>query len=258
MTQSPRLPASLLTLPIAHRAYHNRAAGRPENSRAAMRAAIAAGYGIELDLQLSADGVPMVFHDDVLDRLTARKGAVSNHTAAELGRIQLLDAEDGIPTLTEILQIIDGQVPLLVEIKDQTKAMAPVEGTLERATAKILQAYTGDYAIMSFNPHSVALMAELLPDAPRGLTTGSYDPDTWGAEAALPHVDQLRQIADYDRTGASFISHEWRDLGRPRVAELKAQGADILCWTLRSPTDEATARQIAANVTFEDYPAAKA
>lgn len=258
MTQSPRLPASLLTLPIAHRAYHNRAEGRPENSRAAIRAAIAAGYGIEMDLQLSADGVPMVFHDDDLDRLTTQAGAVRNRTARELGQFQLRDAEDGIPTLAEVLTLVAGQVPLLIELKDQTGRMAPVDGVLERATAALLQSYSGDLGVMSFNPHSVALMAELLPNVARGITTGSYDPENWGEEAAVPEVASLRTIADYQRTGASFISHEWRDLDRPRVAELKAQGADILCWTIRSPAEEALARKIAQNVTFEGYAAPQA
>ena len=88
------LPADFLRLPIAHRALHDRAAGRPENSRAAIRAAVAAGYGIEIDLQPSADGVAMVFHDDTLQRLTGREGPVSALTAAELQATRLRDAED--------------------------------------------------------------------------------------------------------------------------------------------------------------------
>lgn len=256
MTQSPRLPKSLLDLPIAHRAYHDRAAGRPENSRAAISAAVQAGYAIEIDLQPSADGVPMVFHDYELDRLTHERGPLNTRRAAELSGILLKDATEGIPTLAEVLQIVAGKVPLLIEIKDQSLAMGPLDGALERATAEVLRDYQGDYALMSFNPHSVALMAELLPDIPRGITTGSYDLVTWKGDAPPEVADRLREIPDIAATGASFISHEWRDLHRPRVAELKAQGIDILSWTIRTPEEEATARQIAANVTFEGYPAA--
>jgi glycerophosphoryl diester phosphodiesterase len=108
---------------------------------------------------------------------------------------------------------------------------------------------------MSFNPESIAAMARLAPGVPRGLTTSAYDPEDW---APLPPAvcDRLRDIPDYDRVGASFISHEAADLGRPRVAGLKAQGARILCWTVRSPAEEAAARAVAENVTFEGYAAA--
>jgi glycerophosphoryl diester phosphodiesterase len=254
MTRVP-LPASFLRLPIAHRALHDRAAGRIENSPSAIRAAVAAGYAIEIDLQLSADGVPMVFHDEELDRLTNETGPVNARTAEALGRIQLKDTTDTIPTLAEVLDLIGGRVPLLIEIKDQTMVMGPTDGRLEDATAEALKGYRGDVALMSFNPHSVAHMARLAPHLPRGITTSAYDPDDW-APLPVEVCDRLRPIPDYDATGSSFISHEGRDLGRARVAELKAQGAAILCWTIRSAADEALARKIADNVTFEGYPAA--
>lgn len=256
MTRVP-LPDSFLRLPIAHRALHDRAAGRIENSSAAIKAAVTAGYAIEIDLQLSSDGVPMVFHDEDLDRLTGEAGPLHARTAADLGRVRLRDSTDTIPTLAEVLDLIGGRVPLLIEIKDQTLVMGPTDGKLEAATAKALQGYVGDVALMSFNPHSVAHMARLAPHLPRGITTSAYDPDDW---APLPKdvCDRLRPIPDYDATGSSFISHEARDLARPRVAELKAQGTRVLCWTIRSAADEALARRIADNVTFEGYPAALA
>lgn len=248
------LPESFLKLPIAHRALHDRAHGRIENSPAAIRAAVKAGYAIEIDLQLSSDGVPMVFHDEDLDRLTDETGPLNTHTAAELGKIRLRDSTDTIPTLSEVLALIAGKVPLLIEIKDQTLVMGPTDGQLEAATAKALLDYTGDVALMSFNPHSVAHMARLAPHLPRGITTSAYDPDDW-APLPVEVCDRLRPIPDFDATESSFISHEGRDLARPRVAELKAQGARVLCWTIRSAADEALARQIADNVTFEGYPA---
>ncbi len=254
MTLVP-LPESFLRLPIAHRALHDRAAGRIENSPQAIKAAVAAGYGIEIDLQLSQDGVPVVFHDEELDRLTDETGPVNARTAADLGRITLKGSTDTIPTLAEVLAMIDGKVPLLIEIKDQTLEMGPTDGRLEAATAGALDGYRGDVALMSFNPHSVAHMARLAPGLPRGITTSAYDPDDW-APLPVPVCDRLRGIPDYEATGSSFISHEGRDLGRDRVAELKAAGATVLCWTIRSAADEALARRVADNVTFEGYLAA--
>ncbi|MCB1339897.1 MAG: phosphodiesterase [Pseudooceanicola sp.] len=246
------LPPVFRRLPFAHRALHDKTDRRPENSRAAMRAAIAAGYGIEMDLQLSADGQAMVFHDYDLDRLTDEKGALRLRRAADLGRIPLKHGDgEGIPTLAEVLELVAGRAPLLIELKDQDGGMGPDIGALGAATAAALQGYTGPVALMSFNPHAVAEMATLCPQIPRGLTTSDYDPEDWPLSRAT--CDRLREIPDYAPTGSSFISHEARDLARPRVAELKAQGAAILCWTIRSPEQEAAARRIAENVTFENY-----
>jgi glycerophosphoryl diester phosphodiesterase len=248
------LNPAFLAHPIAHRALHDLANGRPENSRAAIRAAIAAGYGIEIDLQPSADGVPMVFHDEWLDRVTDETGPIAARRAADLGRIPLRGGQEGIPTLADALDIIGGRVPLLVEIKDQHGQMGPQDGPLEAETARLLAQYRGPVAIMSFNPHAVATMARLATGVPRGLTTSAWDPSEW-APVAPAVCDRLREIPDYGRTGACFISHEAADLDRPRVAELSRAGATILCWTIKSPEAEAEARRIAHNITFEGYAA---
>jgi len=248
------LPPAFLTTPIAHRGYHARAQGRIENSGTAITAAVAAGYGIEIDLQLSSDGQAMVFHDESLDRLTGQTGALNSRSAADLGLIRLGDSDDTIPTLTEILTRVAGRVPLLIEIKDQSLHLSPTDGRLEAATARALHGYAGPVAVMSFNPHSSAAMAQLAPDLPRGLTTCAFDPADWHpADPAT--CTRLRDIPDYDAVSASFVSHEAADLARPRVSNLKSQGAAILCWTIRSPEAEATARKIAQNITFEGYPA---
>jgi glycerophosphoryl diester phosphodiesterase len=248
------LHAAFLQRPVAHRALHDRSQGRPENSRAAVRAAIERGYGIEFDLQISADEVPMVFHDPFLMRLTGQDGAVRERTAQELGRLTLKGGEEGIPTLREVLEFVSGRVPLLIEVKDQSHELGPVEGLLEEATVAALRGYEGPVALMSFNPHSVMALRDAAPDIPRGLVTCSYDPTEpeW-ASAGDSRIDRLRDIADFEAAGACFISHEATDLGRPRVAELKAQGVPVLCWTIRSPEAERTARQVADNVTFEGY-----
>lgn len=246
------LPEAFRQIPLAHRALHDKVDGRPENSRAAIRAAMDAGYGVEIDLQLSSDGQAMVFHDYDLSRLTAQKGKVRDQSAVDLGQITLSGGDEGIPTFVEVLELVAGKVPLLVELKDQHGAMGETDGALEQAVARDLAGYAGPVAVMSFNPHSVAQLSELLPDIPRGLVTQAYS--LKNEPLLSPKTRRrLRDIPDYDRCKASFISHHWSDLTRPRVAELKAAGAAVLCWTIRSPKDEAKAREVADNVTFEKY-----
>ncbi|SFR01646.1 glycerophosphodiester phosphodiesterase family protein [Poseidonocella sedimentorum] len=246
------LPDAFLARPIAHRALHEVAEGRPENSRAAVRAAMERGLPVELDLQLSADGRAMVFHDYELDRLTAETGPVALRPADALRQITLRGGAQGIPSLRDILELVDGRVPLLLEIKDQDGAMGPGVGRLEAALAQDLAPYAGPVAIMSFNPHSVAEIARLLPDLPRGLTTCAYDAEDW---PLLPEETRrrLRGIPDFERVGASFISHQARDLSARPVAALREAGVPILCWTIRSEASETEARALADNITFEGY-----
>jgi len=250
----PVLPASFSRVPFAHRALHDVSRGRPENSRAAIRAAIAAGYGIEIDIQLSRDGAAMVFHDYDLERLTGAPGTVRLHDAQTLKATALRGADEGIPDLAEVLALVAGRVPVLIELKDQDGAMGTHGGdALERATAQAVQGYAGDVAVMSFNPHMVARLQSLCPDVPRGITTSAYRTGEWPLPQAV--CDRLRDIPDFDRVGASFISHEVDDLDRPRVADLRAAGAVICCWTVRSAAQEARARHVAHNITFEGYAA---
>lgn len=246
----PDLPPAFLNRPIAHRALHG-AAG-PENSRAAIAAAVAAGYGIEIDLQASADGVAMVFHDAHLDRLTRAKGAVVDRTARDLTRLSLRGTSERIPTLREVLALVAGRVPLLIEVKDQSGTLGPVDKRLETDTAAALTGYQGPVALMSFNPHSMDAMARLAPDIPRGLVTCAFDPEGWRGTPP-ERLAKLATIPDFDRVGASFISHDWRRLGIARVSELKTMGVPVLCWTIRDRAQEARARQVADNITFEGY-----
>ncbi|GAB4284215.1 MAG: glycerophosphodiester phosphodiesterase family protein [Roseovarius sp.] len=251
LPQAP-LPELFRRVPLAHRGLHAAAAGRPENSRAAIAAAIAAGYGIEIDLQLSRDGQAVVFHDARLERMTAASGPVRLRDMADLGRIALRGSGEAIPALVEVLALIAGRVPLLVEMKDQHGRLGPTDGALEQAVAEAIAGYAGPLAVMSFNPHMVRRLGELAPSVPRGIVSCAFAAADWRELDSAARA-RLRAIPDYAAHGCSFISHEAADLGRARVGALKARGAAILCWTVRSPEQEARARRIADNITFEGY-----
>lgn len=248
------LPDVFRTRPIAHRGLHDVSRGIAENSRAAFQAAIAGGYGIEFDLQMSADGEAMVFHDHDLHRLTGRHGAVRGLSATALGRIAQTVGGEGIPALAEVLALVAGQAPLLIEIKDQDGALGPSVGALEARVAELLRHYPGPAAVMSYNPHAVAAFSRAVPQIPVGLATGDFAASHW------PLVPQARRrelaaMEHLAQTGASFISHGFRDLASLAVARARTAGLAILCWTIRSPEQERVARKFADNITFEGYAA---
>ena len=250
MTNAPTLPASFLDRPFAHRALHD--GSMAENSLAAVKAAVAAGYGIEIDIQPSRDGVPMVFHDYDLARLTGIAGPIAQKTAQELGQIELSRGGGTIPTLAAVLEAVAGRVPLLIEIKDQDGALGRNVGGLQKAVCAALDGYDGDVALMSFNPHAVYDCRRHAPHIPRGITTCPYPAQDWPTVPAITRMTQAA-IPDFDRVEACFISHQQDDLGSPHVGALKSQGVPILCWTIRNPEMEAEARKIADNITFEGY-----
>jgi glycerophosphoryl diester phosphodiesterase len=246
------LPRAFLETPIAHRGLHDAGVSRPENSIAAMRAAVAAGYGIEMDIQAAADGTPMVFHDATLDRMTDASGPLIERDATELGAVRLNRGTEGIPALAAVLAEVGARVPLLIEIKEQSRVMGPVDGALERAVAETLAGYGGPVAVMSFNPHSVAAFGIAAPDIPRGLVTGSFRHPAW-APLGAARLGQLRAIAEFDRVGASFISHNKDDLKNTAIAALKGRNVPVLSWTITSDAQAQEARSIADNITFEGF-----
>ena len=250
----PALNPAFLKTPIAHRALHDASKGIYENCRSAIIAAIEHGYAIEIDLQLSADGRAMVFHDDTLDRLTDECGDVSDYTAAELSQIKVGSGQDVIEPLEDILRLIDGRAPLLIELKDQSRQLSQTDGRLEQATIDALSLYQGPVAVMSFNPYMIENLAKLTSDLPLGLTTGSFMDPTWGIDAE--RIAHLSQITDFDPKRYSFVSHFALELTLPCIQTLKEQGAAIFTWTIRSPEAEAVARQTVDNITFEGYMAA--
>jgi len=246
------LPRGFVDKPLAHRGLHG--VGRPENSMAAFLAAHDAGYGIELDLQLSADGHAVVFHDKTLGRMTALDGPVLARSLDELQRTTLAGSQECIPSLEEVLARIAGRTPVLIEMKDQSGRLAGADGHFETSVAHAVNRHPKNAAVMSFNPDSIAAMRDLAPDVPRGLTTENFGRAFWPGVPAET-ISRLTGIPDYERVGATFISHHRRHLDMPRVEDLKSAGATILCWTVRSNDEEEAARKTADNVTFEGYAA---
>jgi glycerophosphoryl diester phosphodiesterase len=143
-------------------------------------------------------------------------------------------------------------VPVLVEVKDRDGAMGPRIGSLEDAVLAALEGYGGDVAVMSFNPHSMAHMAARAPSLTRGLVTCAFEAEDWPLLPAGVRA-RLAAIPDLERVGAGFVSHDKGALGMERVAEIKAAGLPVLCWTVRSKAEEAEARRVADAVTFEGY-----
>ena len=146
----------------AHRGLHGD--GVPENSLAAFERACEAGYGIELDVQLSSDGEVMVFHDATLVRMTGCDQKLCELTAKELKDLSLAESDQRIPTFREVLALVNGRVPLLVELKGES-----YDTSLCEKVAPLLAAYQGPYCIESFSPLLVRNIQKLLPDAFCGL-----------------------------------------------------------------------------------------
>ncbi len=247
------LDPSFLSRPLAHRGLHDLQANAPENSPEAYRRAIAGGYGIELDVQISADGRAMVFHDADLDRMTGAHGPVRAQTATDLAGIPLKGGDSQtIPTLRDILGLVAGRAPLLIEIKDQDGRLGRNTGALEQAVVEDLARYDGPVAVMSFNPYAVKNIHDASPGLAVGLTTTDFSNPFWSRLPAAQRKS-LSEISDLERVGACFISHDQHALARPRVAEIRASGRAVLSWTIRSPAEERAARKLADNVTFEGY-----
>ena len=206
-------------------------------------AAVERGYGIEIDVQPSADGVAMVFHDYALDRLTDETGPVRARTRGRARRDPRSPAATKASRrLRRFLTPSTARCRCSSRSRTRTARWAPNVGPLEAAAARDLAGYAGPVAVMSFNPHAVAAMAE------RGARHAARADHLRVraeelARRCRPRPGAPREIPDFDRVGASFISHDARDLAAPRVAALKAQGVPVLCWTIRSPEDETQARR---------------
>lgn len=213
----------------AHRGRHG--AGIPENSRAAFDAAIAAGLGIECDVQHSADGIAMVFHDWELDRLTDWAGPLSAHSADRLSSIRLAGSNSTIPTLRSTLAQVKGQVPLLIEVKSRRDR--PIEPFCA-AIARDLTGYQGLYAVMSFDPRVSRWFARHAPHVLRGLVV---------TEKTRPWpVRKLALKLSFRLSRAEFLAYDIRDLPSSFARRKRARHIPILSWTISTPKRAEKAR----------------
>lgn len=242
------MPGWLTARPVAHRGFHDRAAGRVENTLSAATAAIARGFAVECDLQLTADENAVVFHDDTLDRLTDASGRVDRRSLAEVKAARLKETDDRIPTLAELLDTVAGQVPLVVELKSHWNG----DRRLEKAVARELAAYQGPLAVMSFDPDSMRAMAGLAPALPRGLVADRFtDTEYDGLSAGRRFV--LRHLLEVARVGAQFVAYDVKALPASAPLFFRHLGWPLLTWTVRTPADRATAARYADQMIFEDF-----
>lgn len=154
---------------FAHRGLHDNAGDAPENSMAAFRKAVEAGLGMELDVQVTKDGVPVIFHDFKLDRICGVEGKIVNHTYEELQAYTLCQSKERIPRLADLLEMVDGRVPLIVEIKAET---ADVSCCV--IIDRLLRAYQGAYCIESFNPMVLFWFRRKRGDVVRGQLSSNF------------------------------------------------------------------------------------
>lgn len=228
-------------LPFAHRGLHG--GGVIENSGGAVAAAVAKGFAVEIDVQLSLDGEALVFHDYELDRLTAARGAVAGLTAAELRAIRLNGCDEPIPSLGEILALVAGRTPLLIEIKSPRRQVA----RLCAAVARDIGGYGGAVGVMSFNPEVGAWFARRAPGVLRGLVVTES-----GRRGLKGRIE--RRLALW-RARADFVACDVRDLPSPFAAAARGRGLPVYTWTVRSEADRARALAHADQVIFEAPPA---
>lgn len=230
--------------PIAHRGLH-RGPTVPENSLRAFEDAIGHGYPIEMDVQRLADGELAVFHDKTLDRLTGKPGTIHEQTLASLKQYRLCGTDQTIPSLAEALDLIHGQVPVLIEIKNEGRV-----GTLERALLNLLTDYQGEFAVQSFNPLSLRWFKRHAPHIRRGQLSSAigWDPAPW--HLAMAHSNLLFNWASQPH----FIAYDLRSL--PKLSTTVAKCAfhiPLITWTVRSPSDQAKAQSCADNYIFDAF-----
>ncbi|WP_018390652.1 glycerophosphodiester phosphodiesterase family protein [Ancylobacter sp. FA202] len=247
---SPNAPAWLTAQPIAHRALHDAVRGVIENTPSAVDAAMARDYAIEVDIQLSADGEAMVFHDDTLERLTLAEGPAKVRTTAQLKAVEMRGTADRMMTLDDLLARVGGRVPLIIELKSH------FDGDTAVATraVEVLAGYSGPAALMSFDPDLVAAVRNLAPHIPRGITMEHlYDDPEWDM---LNHETkhEWSNLLHLPRTQPDFIAHYVKELPSAAVdAARRQRPMPLLTWTVRTEGDRATAARHADQMIFEGF-----
>jgi glycerophosphoryl diester phosphodiesterase len=240
LTATP--PASRVGLLLSHDIAHRGLWGGPvpENSLAAAAAAMAGGFGIECDVRLSRDGIAYVFHDSDTERLTGRPGRLADRSAGEIGALRLCGGEERIPRLSDLLGLIAGRVPLIIELKtDHLRETAP----LALAVRRVLEGYRGPVAVMGFNPEVSRWFALHAPRIVRGLTVTEHRGRRMRDAIA-------RRLAVW-RAKPDFLAYDVRHLPSALPSTLRDRGLPVLSWTVRSDAEHATVSRHADRPIFE-------
>ena len=218
----------------AHRGLHENGTGRPENSLAAIRAAADAGFGIEMDIQVTKDNVPVVFHDFLLWRMCRQRGRVCDYTLEELRRFRLLNSEEGIPTFAEALAAVDGRVPLIIEMKVEHTDLRVC-----READRLLRDYKGPYSIESFNPLVLFWYRKNRPDVMRGqLSDGFIHQREFRRPAMVCQSFFLQFLVTNCVTRPDFIAYNFKYQGNPsRRLVRRLFRAREAAWTIKSEAD---------------------
>ncbi|WP_174800790.1 glycerophosphodiester phosphodiesterase [Martelella limonii] len=231
------MTAWLTAHPIAHRGYHDLNGAIWENTLPAFQRAIDAGFAIECDIHLSADGVPMVFHDDDLKRLCGREGEIEALTAAEARQVPVGGTTATIPSLSDLLDATAGKVALVIELKSSKADPA----AFARATLDALEDYRGPVALMSFDAEILSALKQAGSRFPLGLTAEGRDED-----AIARHHEAFA-------IGLDFVSYYYDDLPNDFVTGARAKGVPVITWTVRNEKARAHTFQHADQMTFEGF-----
>jgi glycerophosphoryl diester phosphodiesterase len=235
----------LIARPVAHRGLHDQKTVI-ENTPSAFAAAIAGHYGIECDLQISADGEAMVYHDDALDRLTEGHGRLDATTAAELKRVAFKATRDRMITLGELCDLVAGRTTLVIELKSRFDG----DRRLVSRAASVLSGYRGPAAVMSFDPAQIVDLRATAPQLPRGMVAETHG---WGEVAAAPKR-AIMYFAQMVSARPQFIAYALRDLPAlwPAVARSVLR-LPLLAWPVRSADDQRKAARYADQMIFEGF-----
>lgn len=256
----------------AHRGLFDNDRGTPENSMAAFEAAIAGGYAIELDLQLTDDRELVVFHDDDTERMTGHDRVVAFSTLHQLRQLRLLDTDQRIPLFADVLERVAGRVPLLIELKHYSRS-----GTAERLLMQTLLGYRGQYVIESFNPYTLLWLEENQPQVIRGLlgddgTRGRVGlrrfspgfslagraggkPLPWNMPATTLKRFRAGGRAPAARgtcVTADFVAYDIDQLSPAEADSFRQMGMQLACWTVRTPGQLEKGRSLCDCVIFEN------
>jgi glycerophosphoryl diester phosphodiesterase len=239
----------LTARPIAHRGLHDAARGIIENSASAVAAAVAGGYGIEVDLQLSRDGDAMVHHDDALGRLTDGSGPLAALSAAELKRIPFRATADRMMTLGDLCDLVAARVTLVLEIKSRFDR----DARLLARIVQVLAAYEGPVAAMSFDPYVVAGLRRMAPRLRRGIVAERrFDHAEWRDMSAWRRRC-MAHLLHAPITRPDFVAYRVDDLPAPATWLAHAFGLPVLTWTVRTPAQSARAAEWADQMIFEGF-----